>query len=60
MGRVRGSSPQGGQWLHGQPEVPGDHCQDAQDSRLPRHVRHRAGIWGHRKGNHALHDVTAS
>lgn len=60
MGCVRRPSAQVGQRLHGQPEMPADNRQDAQSGRLPLHIRHRSGLWGHCQGDHAIHDVTAT
>lgn len=57
MGRFPGVPAQAGQWVHGNPEMPGIHSATAQSVRVPYHLRCGAGFWRPRQGHCALHDL---
>lgn len=58
MGRVQRVSPEAGQWVHGEPGLPGVHSASAQSVRVHDHFHRGAGLWRDSQGHGALHDFT--
>lgn len=57
MGRVQGSTGEGGLGLHGEPEVPGDNRKDIQSRCLPGNICDSPGFRGDIKRDAFVHDL---